>query len=122
MNKTILILKHEFLHLLKSKGFIVMTLLFPLLGLGAIGIYQLTQMTGKAPDAIDIQKIGYVDEAGGFDYHGSGFDRIILASYNTLDKATEDMLKGDIEEYFVIPKDYLQRGQVTPNRHTAAHI
>jgi len=113
MSKTVLIFKHEFLHMVKSKGFIIMTLLFPLIGIGAIGIYQLTQIDGKAPDSIDIPRIGYVDESGGFDYYASDFGRITLVPYSTRDEATDALLVEDIDEYFVILADYLQRGQVT---------
>ncbi len=113
MSKTVLIFKHEFLHMVKSKGFIIMTLLFPLIGIGAIGIYQLTQIDGKAPDSIDIPRIGYVDESGGFDYYANDFGRITLVPYSTQDEATDALLVEDIDEYFVILADYLQRGQVT---------
>lgn len=112
MNKTFLILKHEFINTVTRKGFIIMAILFPLLGLAAIGIFQLTQAIGKPAEDSEIPQIGYLDEAGGFTDHTGDFGRITLVPYAEQDEATRDMLAGDIKEYFVIPADYLQRGMV----------
>ena len=67
MNKSFLIFKHEFIHQIKRAGFIVITLVFPLISLSAIGIFQLVQLVGTEGDTDDMQRIGYVDETGGFD-------------------------------------------------------
>ena len=64
MSKTSLILKHEFLALVKRKGFIVMTVVFPLIGFAAIGIYLIVQGVGTGEREVPI--IGYVDEVGVF--------------------------------------------------------
>jgi len=112
VSKTWLILKREFLTLVKGKGFIIMTLLFPLIGFGAIGIYELAQITNQA-DSTEIQRIGYVDEFGGFDHHPDDSERVSLVPYHTRDEATGALLADDIDEYFVIPTGYLQQGTVT---------
>ena len=112
MNKTFLILKHEFINTITRKGFIVMALIFPLIGLAAIGIFQLTQAIDKPSEDIDIPQIGYLDEAGGFTNYTGDFGRVALAPYTEQYEATEAMLAGDIEEYFVIPADYLQSGMI----------
>ena len=113
MNKTFLIFKHEFIHTISRKGFITMAILFPLIGLAAIGIFQLTQIVGKPSETVDdTPRIGYIDEAGGFtDYEGD-FGRIMLVPFSERDGATEAMLAGDIEEYFIIPTEYLNNGIV----------
>ena len=41
MHKTFLIIRHEFLHTVKRWGYIIMTLIVPLLGLLAIGVFKL---------------------------------------------------------------------------------
>ena len=52
MNKTVLILKHEFVHTVRRKGFVIMTLAFPMIALLAIGIYQIVQGI-DTPPALD---------------------------------------------------------------------
>ena len=47
MNKTYLIFKHEFLYTIKRIGFIIMTLIVPLLALLGIGIGQLMSTMTK---------------------------------------------------------------------------
>ena len=41
MNKTRLIFRHEFLNAIKRKGFIILTLIVPVLALIGIGVFQL---------------------------------------------------------------------------------
>jgi len=114
MNKMLLILRHEFLHTVKRKGFIIMTLIVPLGALLAIGVYQLISGIAEPP-AVEITTIGYVDEASGFDdYTTQG--NIELVRFDTPDDATEALVKSDIKEYFVIPSDYISTGLI--NRYT----
>jgi len=95
VNKTILILKHEFWQTIKRKGFVIMTLAFPLIALLAIGIYQIVQGIDTPPAPDEEVTIGYVDEVGVFD------------------DATSALLAEDISEYFIIPSDYVSTGVVT---------
>ena len=41
MNKTLLIFRHEFRHMIKRKAFIILTLIVPVLALIGIGVFQL---------------------------------------------------------------------------------
>ena len=109
MNKTLLILRHEFLHTVKRRGFIVMTLIVPLIALLLIGVFQL--VSGIARPTAEPTTIGYVDELGGFQQYTSQ-GNITLVRFDTLDGATEALIKGDIEEYFVIPSDYISTGVI----------
>jgi ABC-2 type transport system permease protein len=114
VNKTLLIFRHEFLHTIKRKGFIIMTLIVPVLALLAIGVFQLVS-TPDEPAIVETTAIGYVDEAGGFDqYTTQGY--INLVRFNTTDEATAALIKGDVPEYFVIPADYISSGVI--NRYT----
>jgi len=111
MNKTLLILGHEFLHTIKRRGFVIMTLIVPLIALLAIGAYQLILGIEKPAVAEEIT-IGYVDEAGGFqEYTNQG--NTTLVGFETRDDATEALVEGDIKEYFVIPPDYISTGVVS---------
>ena len=106
MNKTLLVVRHEFLQVVKRTSFIILTLLFPLIGFLGIGIYQIAQNVGGSSDA-DNPLIGYVDQLGGFE------GDITFVPYETRDGATQALLADDIDEYFVIPGDYVSRGLIT---------
>jgi len=111
MSKTVLVLKHEFIHMVKSKGFIIITLLFPILCLVALGGYQLIQGIGTKDTPTEAVTIGYVDEAGGFDDTSQTGD-IIFNRYQSTEEATEALLTGDINEYFIIMPDYISTGRI----------
>jgi ABC-2 type transport system permease protein len=116
MNKTQLIFRHEFLNAIKRKGFIIMTLIVPVLGLLGIGIFSLVSATA-GPTVVEITTIGYVDEAGGFDQYTTQ-GNIELVGFDTQDEATAALISGDVSEYFIIPADYTSTGLI--NRYTLA--
>jgi ABC-2 type transport system permease protein len=110
VNKTQLIFRHEFLHTVKRTGFIIMTLIVPVLALLAIGIFQLVSEIAK-PSAVETTTIGYVDEVGGFgQYTAQG--HIELVRYDTQDDAKAALINGDVSEYFIIPRDYASTGVI----------
>ena len=114
MNKTLIIFRHEFLYTIKRTGFIIMTLIVPLIGLLAIGVTQIISGVLK-PSAAEEVKIGYVDKFGGFDrYTRQG--NLTLMRFDTLDEANKALVKSDIKEYFVIPAGY--DATVVINRYT----
>jgi ABC-2 type transport system permease protein len=109
MNKTLLIIKHEFLHTVRRTGYIVLTLALPVLALLAIGLFQIISGVSRPP--AEVIRIGYVDEAGGFNgYTSQGNYRLV--SFSNREAATSAMVKKDIREYFVIPPDFLTAGIV----------
>lgn len=110
MNKILIILKHEFLNVLKRKGFVIMTLIFPVIALSAIGITQI--ITGMdTTDPTDIVTIGYVDEVGIFNGH-TQWNQVELTPYATPENATEALLEEEIDEYIIIPSDYVATGVI----------
>jgi len=113
MNKTLLILRHEFRHTVRRRGFIVMTLIVPLIALLLIGVFQL--ISGVASPTAGPTTIGYVDEPGGFQQYTSQ-GNITLVRFDTPDHATDALVRGDINEYFIIPQDYISTGLI--NRYT----
>jgi len=113
MNKTLLVLRHEFRQTARRRGFIIMTLIVPLIALLLIGVFQL--ISGVARPTAEVTTIGYVDELGGFQqYTNQG--NITLVGFDTPDDATEALVSGDISEYFIIPQDYISTGVI--NRYT----
>ena len=112
MNKTVLILKHEFWQTIKRKGFVIMTLAFPMIALLAIGIYQIVQGIDTPPALDEEVTIGYVDEVGVFEGYTEQPGEITFVAYQTQEEATSALLAEDVSEYFVIPPDYVSRGVV----------
>lgn len=107
MNKTLLIFRHEFRQTIKRKGFIALTILPPLLILLGIGIYQIVSGINQPP--AEVTKIGYIDEAGGFDQFLTQ-GNITLIPFDTTEAATQALITGDVKEYFVILPDFITTG------------
>ncbi|MFC1924908.1 ABC transporter permease, partial [Chloroflexota bacterium] len=74
------------------------------------GIYQGVQhwQEPSTPEAINI---GYVDLTGEFNEYNSQGD-ITFISYPIEAEAKDDLLARDIQEYFVIPSDYISSGLI----------
>ena len=113
-NKTVLIFQHEFLHMIKKKWFIILTLIIPVLVLVVIGVGQLISGSAKPPEA-ETTTIGYVDEIGGFDQYTTQWN-IELVRYDTQDDATTALINRDVDEYLVISSTYTETGVI--NRYT----
>jgi len=93
MDKTLLIFRHEFLQTIKRKGFIILTLIIPVLALLAIGIFQIVSGIAKPPT--EVTKIGYVDEAGGFDQFTTQ-GNIVMVGFDNAEAATSSLINNDI--------------------------
>lgn len=111
MNKSLIILKHEFLKTLKSKGFIILTIALPLIMALGTGIYQVV-VNVYIPETPQEIKIGYIDQTGTF---GGYTERpgLEFTSYASEDDARAALLKDDVNQYFVIPADYVATGVIT---------
>lgn len=128
MGKTFLIFRREFLQTIKRTGFIILTLVMPALALLSIGIVNITSGIIKPPT--EATRIGYVDEAGGFDQFTTQ-GNLLLVRFDSPEAANGALIAKDIKEYFVIPKDYISAGiiarytvekEVTPPAVTEAAI
>jgi ABC-2 type transport system permease protein len=109
MNKTFLIFRHEFLHTLSRRGFIIMTLIVPLLALLGIGAYHI--ISGAIKPSVEITRIGYVDTVGGFSQDTSQ-GKIELQPFESVDKANLGLTNKEIKGYIVISQDYLNTGMM----------
>ena len=116
MNKTWLIFRHEFLHTIRKRGFVIITLAIPVLALAAIGIFQIIAQTGQ-PAVIETTSIGYVDDLGGFD-QDTGQGNIQLVGFDTYSKARTALLNEAVAEFFIIPPDFISSGVI--ERYTLA--
>lgn len=110
MNKTYLIFKHEFLLAIRRTGFIILSLIVPVMALLGIGIIKLVSSLSDTP-ANEITVIGYVDEVGIFDSQTTeGFDRLV--SFSSMEGAGEALARQEISEFIIIPSDYTSSGVV----------
>jgi len=103
MNKSFLIFKHEFISTVRRKGFIIMTLVIPLVAILGIVIFQI--VSGLAQPTEEVTKIGYVDNTGDFTQYNDQGD-IYLVPFNTVEEATGALIADDIKEYFIIEQAY----------------
>lgn len=109
MNKTLLIFKHEFLQTVKRTGFIVLTLVLPVIALLGIGVLHI--VSGITNPPAQVTRIGYVDEVGIFKQFTTE-GKIMFVQFNTPDTATQALVKKDITEFFVIPQNYISEGLI----------
>ena len=109
MNKTFLLIKHEFLGTVRRKAFIILTLAFPLIAL--LGILAGQVIPKMITPTTTIEKVGYVDKIGIFTQVITE-NNIQIISYNTEDDAKTALVNKDIKEYFIIGSDYLSTGLI----------
>ena len=110
MNKTFLIFKHEFLLAIRRPGFIILTLIVPVMALLGIGIIKLVSSLSEAP-ANEITIIGYVDEVGIFNSQtNEGFDRLV--PFSSVEGAGNALARQEISEFIIIPSDYTSSGVI----------
>ena len=110
MNKTWLIMKHEFLTTIRRLSYILLTLSFPVLALLGILIYQAVADGGAGVP--EEQVIGYVDGTGMFNDYTTSQEGVTFVLYDTNDEARGALLRGDVINYFIIPEDYLESGVI----------
>ena len=113
MNKTILILKHEFQQMIRRKSFIIMTVIFPVLALlGILGFTIIQGLEHKPATPEEITRIGYVDEVGTFKKLTEQSD-VSFIPYPDREQAKAALLNEEIGEYFIILSNYLDSGTIT---------
>lgn len=110
MNKTYLIFKHEFRHTVKRPGFLVLTLIVPLLALMGIGLAKLVDTWSK-PQEPTMLHIGFVDHVGVYT-EGTQVDYIVLIPFESKEKASEALMRREVGEYIIIPSDYISSGSI----------
>ncbi|OGO04015.1 MAG: hypothetical protein A2Y60_02135 [Chloroflexi bacterium RBG_13_54_9] len=112
MNKSLIIAKHEFVVTVKRMGFIILTLSFPVLGLGGVWVSQLIQgRQPTLPAPAVATKFGYVDETGKFNDYRNQLGAVFVP-YQSEDEAKRAVLDRQIDKYFLIPSDYLATGGI----------
>ena len=92
-------------------SYIILTLSLPVLViLGMLVYYGITQWAGEKPPA-EKPSIGYIDNTGLFDEY-TNTDNVNFVLYVADNEAKQELLNGNISEYFIIPADYMDTGIV----------
>jgi ABC-2 type transport system permease protein len=110
MNKTYLIFKHEFSHTLRRPGFLILTLIVPLLALMGIGLFKLADVWSK-PQEQTMLGIAFVDHVGIFT-QGTRVGNIVLIPYESKEEANDALMQREVTEYIIIPEDYISTGTI----------
>jgi ABC-2 type transport system permease protein len=109
MNKTYLLIKHEFLNTVRRKAFIILTLAFPLIAL--LGILAGQVIPKMITPSTTIDKVGYVDQVGIFT-RSLTENKTELIPFVSEDAAKAALEKKDIKEYFIITPGYVATGLI----------
>jgi ABC-2 type transport system permease protein len=110
VNKTYLLFKHEFIQSIKKAGYIILTLIVPVLALMTIGLVELISTVTEPPE-MEIPAIGFVDEINMIAIQ-TDQEQSIFLPFPTQDEATRALIAGEISEFIIIPSDYLYSGKI----------
>ena len=128
MSKVWAICKREFLVTVSRKGYLFALFGLPLLFIGGLFVASMMSRDAFRDSQADRGPAGVVDRARILDFSlqaepsptratpplpvpGEGNQPKLLA-YNNLDKALEDLGKGDLSAVFLLEADYLQSGEI----------
>jgi ABC-2 type transport system permease protein len=114
MRNVLLVIRHEIVSAIGKPSFWILTLLFPLL---IIGINVGTQIVSvrafersSAEAERDTSLVGYVDEAGFLDPEALAGPR--WRAYESREDAQHALQAGQVARYYVVPQDYVERGEL----------
>lgn len=110
MNKTWLVAKHEFLSNIKRRSFLLAVFGIPALTLVLLVVVMLVTANVTGSGEIAEGTIGYVDQS---DILAEAIDRPEnLVAYDSIDAADVALENDEIAAYFVLPRTYMQIGNV----------
>lgn len=116
LQKISIIARHEYLVNVRRIAFIFVTLLIPALGL--LGVVVTAFFSGQASNFFQRQfvpetpRVGVVDRSGLYVPIAAQFEGRFI-SFPDEASATRALLADEINTFIVIPRDYIQSGQVT---------
>jgi ABC-2 type transport system permease protein len=114
MNKTLLIMRHEFLATLRRRSFQVVSLGLPLMGAVVLIVISLigggTETPSDTPDRPpELNTEGVIDQSGLIETVPADLPLVL---FDDETDAQEALNTGRINAYYVVPADYIQRGEV----------
>jgi ABC-2 type transport system permease protein len=119
MSKISLVLKNEFISTVTRRSFIITLLLIPIASfIMMLVVSILGTNTGNVVSQIftpsqQLVHEGYVDESGIIQKLPPDYDPARLIAYSNRTQADLALKGGEISGYYIVPKDYLAKGEVT---------
>lgn len=119
MRQIILVGWREFRQRVRSRGFLLGSLVVPVI---LMVVWAFTGVLGGGGPENPIQelnnegaagtRIGYVDRAGLIEKIPDQVPQGVFQAYRSEDAATNALKQGEIEAYYVVPEDYRQSGDI----------
>ncbi len=122
MNKLLLIIKQEFITVVRRKSFILTLVLIPLGAFLIMGIVDLIKQSEESGSGSNILsgllmpaqsslKEGFVDESGLIQLFPPEAQAELIR-FDDRSDALNALKAGEITSYFILPKEYLQSGEI----------
>jgi ABC-2 type transport system permease protein len=119
MNKTLMVLRYEFLGTIRRPSFLLFALGIPLLAILAFSaIAILGGRSGNTPQSAasspsnDLKAEGYVDYSGLIKQIPADIPANVLLPFPDENSARDAFNSGEISSYYVIPQDFIQSGEL----------
>jgi ABC-2 type transport system permease protein len=119
MNKTLLVLRHELATTFRRRSFLIIAFGLPLLAIVVFAVLTFLRGDGDGgagatpdPGPPEIQVEGYVDQSGLIRVIPDAIPAGHLLSYPGEEQAQQALASGEITAYYLIPADYLERGEL----------
>ena len=121
MKKTLLIIRQELINTFSRPSYLVVAIGIPLLAVLILGGVKLIQSRSGEEDTTSINPSeewqmeieGYIDQSGLIQVIPSDLPEGYLISYENEDQAQQDLAAGEISAYYIIPPDYLEKGEIS---------
>ncbi|MEJ2261842.1 MAG: ABC transporter permease [Anaerolineales bacterium] len=120
MNKTLSVLKNEIIVTVARRSFLLIAFGVPLVS--ALAFIFLSALNRRAPNSVteffssvsapSQKPDGYVDESGLIRTIPDSIPKGSLKAFASQAAALQALQSGEISEYYVIPKDYLETGDI----------
>ena len=119
MQKVMLIMRNELRKTLRSTGYVIFAFVVPVVAVLILAVISIIQqpasdVAGNAPNNVPSQLAveGYVDQSGLILTIPYDIPRYQLIPFENEEAAKQAMADGEITAYYLIPQDYIQRGEV----------
>jgi ABC-2 type transport system permease protein len=119
MNKTLMVLRYEFLGTIRRFSFLLFALGIPVLAVivfAAIAILGSrggsTSQSADTSPSVDLNTEGYVDYSGLIKEIPENVPANVLLPFPDENSARDAFSRGEISSYYVIPQDFIQSGEM----------
>ena len=116
MRNVLLVIRHEILSAIGKPSFWILTLVFPLLIVGMnVGTQIISERAFERSEAeagADAGPVGYVDEAGFVNDPTAGGSEAPFVALESRETAQRALEAGQVARYYVVPRDYVERGEL----------